>query len=415
MKKFFVLLISQGFSLIGSSVVEFALAWYLTKETGSATILATAMMVALAPPIIIGPFLGPFIDRWDRKKIMIYSDLAITLMTIGLVILFFTDTIEIWHIYLAMAGRSIGQTIQFPAMIATIAVIVPEKHLSRANGLAQTLQGAIGIAAPPAGAFLMELLPMQGVLAVDIGTAAIAIVCLLPLSIPATARTTLSAKANIIADMMQGLRYLWTRRGLTYLTVFMAVMGFFVMPVATMFPMLANRLLAGDVIKLGWMNSTFGIGIIAGGLLLGIWGGFKKRILTVLLGNAIMAVFTIGLGFTSISLFYWILADCLLLGAGLSIFNAPFMAILNSVVAKDMQGRVLTLINSLSSVMGPLGLAVAGPLADAVGINWIYFIGGAALLVMTPFAFFSRQLMNLESHPAEEVTTGAGQASGITG
>ncbi len=402
MKKYFILLISQGFSLIGSAVVEFALAWYITRETGSATILATAMMVAMVPPIVLGPFLGPFVDRWDRKKIMIYSDLAITLMTIGLVFLFLTNTIELWHIYLAMAGRAIGQTFQFPAMMATVAVIVPEKHLARANGLSQMLQGGISIASPPAGAFLMELLPMQGVLAVDIGTAAIAIFCLLPLAIPATVRTTLSEKANVIADMVQGLRYLWKRRGLSYLTGLMAAMGFFVIPVATMMPMLVNDYLAGDVIKLGWMNSSFGVGIIVGGLLLGIWGGFKKRMFTVLLGNAILSVFTIGLGFTSERLFYWILADCLLLGAGLSIFNAPFMAILNSVVAKDMQGRVITLVNSLSSVMGPLGLAVAGPVADAFGTNWIFIIGGAALLVMTPLAFFSRQMMNLESHPADE-------------
>jgi DHA3 family macrolide efflux protein-like MFS transporter len=164
-KTFFVLWSSQAISLIGSAVVEFALAWYLTKETGLATILATAMLVALIPQIILGPLIGPFIDRWNRKTIMIFSDLAITLMTVGLVILFLTHTIQIWHIYVAMAGRAIGQAFQFPAMMAAIPNIVPKKHLSRATGLNQTLQGAVGIAAPPLGAFLMELLPMQKVLA----------------------------------------------------------------------------------------------------------------------------------------------------------------------------------------------------------------------------------------------------------
>ncbi|MHB8105097.1 MAG: MFS transporter, partial [Dehalococcoidales bacterium] len=160
--------ISQAFSLIGSAVVEFALAWYLTRETGSSTVLATSLMVALLPSIVLGPLIGPLVDRWDRKKIMIYSDLAITLMTVGLVILFFTKSIQIWHIYVAMVGRAIGQAFQFPAMQATVANIVPEKHLSRAAGLTMTLNGIINIAAPPLGAFLMEALPMQGVLAVDI-------------------------------------------------------------------------------------------------------------------------------------------------------------------------------------------------------------------------------------------------------
>ena len=104
MKKFFVLWSSQAASMFGSSVVGFALAWYLTKETGSATILATAMMVNFIPPFVLGPFIGPFIDRWNRKKIMIFGDLATMLLTLALVVLFYTNTIQIWHIYVVMAG-----------------------------------------------------------------------------------------------------------------------------------------------------------------------------------------------------------------------------------------------------------------------------------------------------------------------
>jgi DHA3 family macrolide efflux protein-like MFS transporter len=115
-------------------VVEFALAWYLTKSTGSATVLSTALMVALLPQIILGPFIGPLVDRWDRKKIMIFSDLAITLMTVALVVLFLTGKAEIWHIYVAMVGRAVGQAFQYPAMQEAVANIVPEKHLSRAGG-----------------------------------------------------------------------------------------------------------------------------------------------------------------------------------------------------------------------------------------------------------------------------------------
>src|SRR3972149_8068545 len=95
---------SQAASLMGSAVVEFALAWYLTRETGSATILATAMLVALIPQIVLGPFIGPLIDRWNRKRIMIIADLAITTMTVGLVILFYIGAIQVWHIYVAMVG-----------------------------------------------------------------------------------------------------------------------------------------------------------------------------------------------------------------------------------------------------------------------------------------------------------------------
>jgi len=187
--------------MFGSSVVNFALAWYLTRETGSATVLATALMAAVIPQIVLGPFAGPFIDRWSRKKIMIFSDIAITLFTVLLVILFYTGTIQVWHIYVAMIGRSIGEVFQSPALGASIPMIVPEKQLVRANGLYQMLQNAIKIAAPPAGAFLMETLPMQGVLSVDIITAFIAVACLIPLAIPQPPRTTLAVKANYFGDM----------------------------------------------------------------------------------------------------------------------------------------------------------------------------------------------------------------------
>ncbi len=228
--------------------MEFALAWYLTRETGRATVLATALLVALIPSIVLGPFIGPLVDRWDRKKIMIFSDAAITLMTVGLVILFFTKSIEIWHIYVAMVGRAIGQAFQFPAMQAAVANIVPEKHLSRAAGMTQTLNGIINIAAPPMGAFLMEALPMQEVLAVDIITAALAIGCLFFIMIPNPARTTLSAKIDIIGDMMQAFRYIMSTFGIKIMVLMVSIYCFFATPAYNMFPMLVNRHLGGDVI-----------------------------------------------------------------------------------------------------------------------------------------------------------------------
>src|SRR5512143_968926 len=102
MKTFLVLWSSQAVSLFGSALVEFALAWYLTKETGSATILATAMLIALLPQVVLGPIVGPFVDRWDRKKIMVISDASVALITVGLVVLFLVGAMEVWQVYVAM-------------------------------------------------------------------------------------------------------------------------------------------------------------------------------------------------------------------------------------------------------------------------------------------------------------------------
>jgi DHA3 family macrolide efflux protein-like MFS transporter len=392
---------SQAASLFGSAVVQFALAWYLTRKTGSATVLSTALMVAIIPSIVLGPFIGPFIDRWSRKKIMIFADLSTMLFTAMLVILFYTDTIQIWHIYVAMIGRSIGEVFQYPALGAAIPMIVPEKQLVRANGLYQMLQNAIKIVAPIAGAFLMETLPMQGVLSVDIITAIIAIGCLLPLVIPRPPRITLAVNTNYFGEMRQGFRYVWAKPGLKWLIGMVALLIFFAIPSANLIPVLVNKHLGGDVIKLGWLGSASGIGGIAGGLFLGVWGGFKKRMMTAFLGFLIMVPCSVGLGFTSVSIFYTTIVAMLFMGVGLSFVNAPLMAIMNSVIAKDMQGRVFSLYSSIVTAVIPLALVIAGPVADTLGIRSLYFIAAGAWLVIIPLASLSKSLMNLENQKAE--------------
>jgi DHA3 family macrolide efflux protein-like MFS transporter len=226
----------------------------------------------------------------------------------------------------------------------------------------------------------------------------IAVSCIIPLTIPQPTRTTLAEKTSIIGDMMQGFRYLLARRGLVMLMVIFTLLGFFAGPAISLFPMLVNLNLGGDVLKLGWLNAAIGIGTISAGFLLGIWGGFKKRIFTLLLGIILIGITNVGLGFTSERLFYLIIVDAFLLGVGLAMTDAPFLAIMNSLVDKDMQGRVFTLINSLSGLMIPIGLAIAGPAADFLGIEWIYFIAGGAFVIIALFALGSRTLMDMEKH-----------------
>lgn len=404
MKKFFVLWSSQAASMFGTSVVGFALAWYLARETGSATVLAVAMMVSIIPGVIIGPFIGPFIDRWDRKQIMIYGDLVTMMLTLVLMVLFYTNTIQVWHIYAVMAGRGISGSFQGPAMSASVSMIVPKQHLTRANGLNMSLIGAINIVGPPVGAFLMEAVEIQWVLSVDIITAVIAIGCLLLLEIPQPPHTTLAVKLNVIGDMMQGFRYIASWRGLLLLLILFAVLNFMAAPGNSLLPIFVIDRLGGEVFKLGWLQTARGIGVITGGLVLGAWGGFKRRIITCFTFIIIQAAAIMVFSFTTESLFLLSLAMAFVAGLSGAFINAPLGAIFQSVVAKDVQGRFFTLIGSISGAMIPLGLAVTGPLADAVGVQTTFFISGAAIFVLTIAAFFSRDLMNLENQKVEGET-----------
>jgi DHA3 family macrolide efflux protein-like MFS transporter len=406
MKKFFVLWSSQAASLFGSAVVQFALAWYLARETGSATVLSTALIIAMIPQIVLGPFVGPLIDRWSRKYIMIFADLFIALLTAVLVILFLTENIQIWHIYVIMAGRSIGDTFQSPALGASIPMIVPEKDLVRANGLYQMLQSAIKIVAPIAGAFLIEELSMQWVLSIDIITAVIAVSCLLPLAIPQPPRTTLAVKTNYFGEIKQGFSYIWSRPGLAMLIGMVALLVFFAVPAANLFPIMVKNHLEGNVIMLGWIGTASGIGGILGGLLMGVWGGFKKRMFTVILGFAIMIPCSIGVGLTSVDIFYATTVPAMIfMGIGNAFVNAPMTAIMNKVIAKDIQGRVFSLYGSIVTLMMPLGLVIAGPVADAFDIRSLYFIASAGWLIVLSLALLSKPLMNLENQKPENNVT----------
>jgi MFS transporter, DHA3 family, macrolide efflux protein len=188
--RFFTIWVGQAISLLGSQIVQFALIWWLTRTTGSATVLAMASLAGLLPQIILGPLAGALVDRWNRKITMMVADGLVALATLALVVLFFTGLVEIWHVFGLMFIRSIGGSFQWPAMQASTSLMVPKKHLARIQGMNQTLNGSMSIAAAPLGALFIELLPMQGVLAIDIGTATIAILSLFFFTIPQPVRET---------------------------------------------------------------------------------------------------------------------------------------------------------------------------------------------------------------------------------
>jgi len=185
---FFTLWTSQALSLFGSSLVQFALIWWLTSTTRSATVLAVASLVGLLPNVVLAPFAGVVVDRFSRKVLMLVSDGAVALVTLGLAYLFATGSVQIWHVYLALFIRSAAGTVQFPAMQASTSLMVPDTQLARIAGLNQMLQGGMGIIAPPIGALLLQSLPMQGILAIDVGTAILAMGILALVRIPQPAR-----------------------------------------------------------------------------------------------------------------------------------------------------------------------------------------------------------------------------------
>ncbi len=402
-QRFFTIWTGQAFSLVGSAVVQFALVWWLTQKTGSATILATASLVALLPQIVLGPFVGALIDRWNRRLIMIVADSTIALFTGILIFLFLSGRIQVWHVYIIMMVRSLGGAFHGPAMTSSTSLMVPNKHLARVAGMNQTLQGVISIFAPPLGALLLSLLPTGQVLFVDIATAALAVIPLFFIPIPQP--PSLVAKANGSAqktsywhDLKEGYAYVIKWRGLFGLILLAMAINFLLSPASSLTPLFIKDIFQGGAQELAWVDSVFGIGMIIGGLVLSAWGGFKRRILTSLSGIIGIGVGILMVGFAPSNLFWLLLVANFIVGMTQVFANGPLSAIFQSTVAPEMQGRVFSLISAGATAMMPLSLLIAGPVSDWLGIRTWFVFGGVMCILMTILAFFNPVVVNIEQN-----------------
>jgi DHA3 family macrolide efflux protein-like MFS transporter len=401
---FFTIWTGQIFSLLGSSLAGFALIWYLTQSTGSATVLATASLFSLLPQVVLGPLVGTLVDRWSRRRVMIIADSAIALVSLGLAYLFYTGQAQVWIIFVVMMLRSLGGAFHYPAMSASTSLMVPEKHLSRVAGMNQTLGGVMNIIAPPLGALLVMRYPIALVLLIDVITALIAVTPLFFVNVPQPVRRQAAAaagqpaeKAGFWKDFAAGFRYVAAWKGMLLVLVLAMVLNFLLTPTFSLLPLLVTRHFNGGALQLGMMDSTFGIGMVIGGLVLSTWGGFKKRILTSLMGVAMMGVGVLVVGVAPAGWFAMGIAGVALTAFANPIANGPLGAILQASVAPDMQGRVFSMVNSLASLMSPLSLAVAGPLSDLLGIQVWFIVSGLACVVMALIWINIPAVMSIEN------------------
>jgi DHA3 family macrolide efflux protein-like MFS transporter len=397
MRPFFTIWTGQAFSLFGSALVQFALVWWLTRTTGSATVLALASMMAMLPQVLVSPFAGALVDRWNRRRTMIVADGLIALAVVALAALYALDAVQIWQIYLVMFIRAVGGAFHWPAMQASTSLMVPEKHLSRVSGLNQALQGLAAIVAPPLGALLLDVLPVQSVLAIDVGSAALAILPLLFVHVPQPKRAAAAeAKRSVLADLAEGLRFLWGWPGMLIVIGIAMAVNLLLHPAMSLQPLLVVDHFDGGALELAWLQSAFGIGFVAGGIALSAWGGFKRRALTGVLALALSGLGFAGVGLAPANAFWLAVGAIFVAGFMTVIVNGSIFAMLQAVVPPEVQGRVFTVVLSGSGAMAPLGLAIAGPVADRLGERTWFVIAGAAMVAMGVGALLIPAVMQIE-------------------
>ena len=412
-RPFFTIWTGQMFSLVGSQIVQFALVWYLTEQTGSATVLATATLVAMLPMIVFGPFAGALVDRWNRRLVMIAADGAVALASLWLAYMFWIDAVQVWQVYLIMFIRALGGSFHWPAMQASTTLMVPEKHLTRVAGMNQTLYGALNIVGPALGALAMALMPLSAVMMVDVSTALLAILPLLFVVVPQpepSARLEPGAvRPSLFTDIGQALRYIRGWPGLMALIGAAMIFKIALTPAFALLPLLVNQYFSGDAGQLALIEGIFGVGVVVGGLTLSVWGGFHRRIYTMLGGMLVLTAGLLAMGLVPASAFILALAAALVLGLALPFIDGPLMAIMQAGVAPDMQGRVFMLMASLVSLTSPIGLAIAGPVSDSIGLQAWYLTAALLCGLIGVAGFFIPVIVNIEQNghggPATEAVS----------
>jgi len=400
MHPYLVIFSGQAFSLFGSRLVQFALVWYLTSQTGSAQVLATASIAAIIPQVVLAPFAGAFVDRWNRKRVMMVSDSLIAATVLVLAGLFVIDRVEVWYIYAVMLIRSTGAAFQWPAMQASTSMMVPREQLPRIAGLNQSLQGLVSIVAPPLGAVLLEMFPIEYVIAVDVLTAIMAVGPLVFIAVPQPERKDLSAR-GVLSDMREGFSWIWSKKPLVQIMMISLVINMVTNPAFSLLPLLVTDYFNGGAIELAWIQSANGLGMILGGLALGVWGGFKSKSKTAFSAITVAGLGLLGFSQTPGGLLWLGICFVFIFGFMNSIGNSSFMTVLQTMIPHEMQGRVFTLVMATSIAVAPLGLTIAGPVAERLGVRSWFLVSGCVIVAGALFGLFSPGIKSFEQALSE--------------
>ena len=376
----------QTVSLFGSSLVQYAILWYLTLETQSGTVLALATAFGFLPQAFASVFGGVWADRYNRKFLLIGADATIAATTLVLAVMLWQGLNGLWPVYLTLAIRSLGAGIQMPAVGALLPQIVPADRLMRVNGINMSIQSAMTILAPAVAAALFAWLGLQAVLMVDVGTAAIGIGLVALIPVATIVRS--DRAAGYLDDMRAGFAYVRHHAVILRVLLYFALVFFLMAPPGYLSPLMVVRTFGEEVWKLTVNELAFGVGMMLGGALISAWGGWRDRMRMLLASSYAFGLLSIALGLSGSVLgwsgvFALYLAFMLLLGGAVALFSTTAMTLFQEQVEPAMQGRVFGVQGIILALAMPIGMLVFGPLADVVSVEWITIGAGFLTIIVT--------------------------------
>jgi len=395
-------LTGQTISLFGSMIVQYAVMWYVTFETGSGLAVALYALAAFLPQGIISIFGGVLADRMNRRVLVMLADGTIAAVTLVLALLMANGVTDLWIILLAVAARSVGAGVQTPAVSAILPQLVPGEQLMRVNGIFGTIQSAMALLAPAAAGLVFGLFGIVPVFFIDVVTAVLGIGVLFFVTVP-TLASIAEKTTSYRADLVEGMRYIWHHAIVRWLLVVFAII--FLLTVAPSFitPLLIAREYGNDVTLVTLLEIAFSVGMLGGGVLVSTLLAKRGRLGLILVSTFGFAAFTVGLGLSpNLVVFYGFMFG---IGLLVPLFSTPFMTLVQETVPPEMHGRVFSYVGIVMALAAPIGMTVFGPLADVISVQLLLVIAGvvmAAVMVVAIVVPSGRAAMRAARTPAPE-------------
>lgn len=390
-KNFYLFLIGQLLTGVTSMIVQYAIIWYLTLETGEESVLAIATLVGMLPMALLSPFVGPFIDRINKKFLLIFYDAVVAVIALGLFIYGINnDVYPLWMVFVTIGIRAVAQTAQMPTVQSIMPTMVPEDEITRVNGQFGIIQSLISIVSPGIGAFMVATMPIHWVILLDVIGFILGAGMLLLVRIPEVASQ--GEKISVMRDALEGFNILRENKPMWKMTLIGALFMLLFMPAMSLYPLVTTKYFGGTIVHAGWVEVLFAAAMLIGSFAVGIFGKTKDRMPWIIAAYLIVGLSIGGSGFLpgNMNGFWVFLVLNVFAGIVLQIYTTMNMAITQQSFEAQYLGRVMGIVSALMSIAGPVGLIFAAPVAESIGVQNMLVIAGfggilaAALLYCTP-------------------------------
>lgn len=401
-KKTFAFIFSgQIFSILTSSMVQFAVIWHLTESTGSASVLMIAGLAAFLPQAVLGPFVGVWLDRWNRKLTMIIADSAIALFSLILGIYFMWGEPGLGFVYIILVLRSAASAFHAPAFQAAIPLIAPEEELTKVAGWQQMVFSFSNVIGPALGIAVYSATSLGAVLLLDVVGALIANLMLSMVKINQP-KVQATAAPSFNQEFRLGWNALIQAKPIVLITAATTVFSIVFMPLATLFPYMTLSHFGRGGYSASLVEAVFSIGMIVGGLLLSMFASKWSDISYMSLGLLVVGLTCVISGVIGSNAFVIFAILSFFMGGAAPFFNGPFMAMIQRSFEPEMLGRVISLVTSIMMLASPIGLLLAGPVVDRYGVQLWFFGSGIVVVLTALFIFIGFRRLTSRQHSITE-------------